>query len=176
MSDLNAIARGKVEAEVQRRIAALPGAVQAIQRELAAKGMVQSGAMLKRVTTTCVDALQGSGVVVITEYRWAVAQSLVATQSWVDSLTSEANGSFAPLVEASIGHIRKAIQIVGGSGNGPNFETRLVGELNAAHTAVQNDVRLALQTAFAEKSRGVIRNLPKAVFAFFSKLLGLNQP
>jgi hypothetical protein len=173
MIDLQSIAKGKAQADLQRRVEALPKDIRAIQNELIANGTgAQSGAMLKRVTAACVESMKGYTSVLMTEYKWAIEQSLGASEAWVSNLMVEANDSFNPLLEASIGHIHRAVAIVGGSGNGPNLTERLIGELKAAHSTAQNDVRLALQAASAEKSRGFVRKIPGTVAGFIANIFG----
>ncbi len=169
MSNLRSIAKGKVQADLQRRIDALPGTIQAIQRELAARGLVKSGVMLKRVTSVCVESMQAYGVVLTTEYNWAITHSLVASESWINELTVEANDSFNPLIAASLHHLQKAVEMVGGSGSGTDLAIRLIDELKKAHSSIQNDIRLALQATFAEKSNSILNKLPRTVFNFLFK-------
>jgi hypothetical protein len=176
MSNLQSIVRGKVQADLQRRIDALPGTIQAIQRELAARGLVKSGVMLKRVTSACVESMQDYGIVLTAEYNWAITHSLVASKSWINDLTVEANDSFNPLIEASLYHIRKAVEMVGGTENGTDLTNRLIDELKKAHSFIQNDIRLALQTTLAEKSNGALQTSISTVVNFFTKLISGNGP
>src|SRR3954471_2826633 len=113
MSDLQQLAKQKTEAASERRIAALPGEIQALQRELAARGLLHSGAMLKRVLAACTSAHEAQATAVIAEYEWAATHALVVTQSWTESLVTEACQSFEALQTASLTHIAKASEVAG---------------------------------------------------------------
>ena len=86
MLDLEQLAAQKAEFAAQQRIAVLPSEIQAIQRELGARGLLMSGAMLKRVLAACVSALHAQASSVKSEYEWAVSQALFASQAWVERL------------------------------------------------------------------------------------------
>ena len=172
MSDLQSLAGKKADAHLQRRIQEVPGAVQALQRKLAAQGLLQSGAMLKQVLATSKEGLQAQGATTITEYRWAITQSLFASQSWVEHLIAEATVSLEPLYNAYAEQITKAVSVAGV----PDVAARLMAELDQSHSSTKNEIALALRSAFAEKRRGLLRVLPSAVYRLVAKLLGGGHP
>lgn len=165
VSDLQAFARQKVEAEQRKRIAALPSDIKALQRKLAAKGLFNSGAMLKQVLATCQQTVTEQGKTIVTEYRWAIGQALFASQSWVERLVKDATASIAPLYEESVAHVTRSTEIIGM----PQLIERLIGDLKATRATVEDDIALALRSAFAEKRRDLIRSLPSTLLRFLSK-------
>lgn len=85
MSDLQILARKKAEAQMQRIISALPDQIEAVKRELSAKGLTRSGATLKRTKNICLAAMKEQSITIITVYRWAAAQALFASQTWIEN-------------------------------------------------------------------------------------------
>ena len=142
--------------------------IQALQRELAARGLLHSGAMLKRVLAACTSALEAQATTAIAEYEWAATHALVVTQSWTESLVSEACQSFQALQTASLTHLAKASGIAGR----PELAAHLESELSISLESCKQRVALALRSKFAERKRGLVRGLPslipRLVARFFS--------
>ena len=167
MSDLQSIAKQKVEAAVRRHIAALPGEIEAIKREHAAKGLLKSGATLKRVLAICKSITEAQGTTVIKEYRWAIDHALLVSQSWVEQLVTEATGSLAPLHL----ELEKRIRLISAFTGMPELASRLLSELELVEKAVENDIAIALRAGFAERRRGLIRGIAGFVPRLLSRLL-----
>ncbi|MDF3823184.1 hypothetical protein P3G55_25065 [Leptospira sp. 96542] len=166
MCDLQAIAKQKTNAELQRQLADLSRAIDAMCREHAAKGLFHSGATLKRVVAICKEATEKQRDAAINEYRWAVNQALLASQSWVNALAAEASASIDSLHEESEKHIENICQKLGK----PELIARLLSDLQLAEIAAKNDISLALRVGFAERSRGLIRSIVGFVPKLLSKL------
>ena len=153
---------------MEQRIRQLSGAIQVLQNTLAAQGGLRSGNMLKQVLSTCQNSMKEQASTLVTEYRWAVANALFASQTWVERLIVEANESMTPLYEASVGHMKKAVALAGV----PRVEPQLLVELAEARASSVNEVTLALRSSFAERRRGLIRALPSFVGRLVAKMLG----
>ena len=166
MPDLETLARQKCEAALQRRLDALPKDIKALQANLAAKGQFQSGSMLKQVLAICQASLQNHAETAIAEHQWAVEKALFASHSWVLRLSDQAERSVRPLYDASVQSVtRAADQISSG-----NLAPLLVRELEQTLVTVNNDISLAMRAGFAEKSRGLLRNLPASILNAISRL------
>ena len=168
MSDLQLLARQKVEADMQSRIDQLPQSIQALQRQLAARGLRRSGAMLKQVVALCEEQIAAHGTVVSSEYSWAVKQALLASQSWVERLVTASSVSLRALTQECAGHVERAVQVAGG----PDLSVRLVGQVEAKRDSVANEVALSLRSVLAEKRRGLLRGLPGSLVDLFVKVVG----
>lgn len=168
MSDLQSLAKHKAAAEMRRRIAALPIAIEAINREHAAKGLLLSGATLKRVLVTCRIAIEAQADTVIAEYRWAINQALFASQSWVEQLVVEAIQSLEPLHTEAAKHFQTACVLVGKR----ELAARLLSDLEPIKTAAANDIALALRSCFAERRRGLVRSIPGLLPRLLSRFFG----
>lgn len=166
MSDLQLLARLKADAEMQKRISAVPTEIKAIQHELSAKGLLRSGVMLKRVLAACQLMVEAQRGTIVSEYQWAIGQALLASQSWVDRLVSEASESLRPLHSVSENHIRKACDLAGT----PELAARLLADLQATEIAAKNDIALALRSSFAERRRGLLRSLASLLPRLLSRL------
>ncbi|HYE37297.1 hypothetical protein [Methylocaldum sp.] len=153
---------------MQKRIASLPTEIQAIQHELSAKGLVKSGAMLKRVLATCKASIEAQSQTVLAEYEWAVRQALFASQSWVERLVVDASESLEHLYEATQGHIYKACHLAGT----PELAVRLLRDLETTKVAAKDSIALSLRSRFAERSRGLIRGLPSLLSRVISRIFG----
>lgn len=166
MSDLERIAKQKTDAAIERRIAALPNEIQAIQRELSAKGLLRSGAMLKRVLATCSSNLEAQAETVREEYKWVVSQALWVTQSWAEHLIAVASDSLNPFREPVRLHLEKACEIAGQ----PKLFSRLYTEFQSSEAAAKSGIALSLRARFAERRRGVIRTLPSVLQRIISRV------
>ena len=165
MADLQALAKQKAEAERQKLLVSLPGEIQALQRQLAAKGSLASGAMLKQVLAVCQEAITKQGKSIASEYQWAVNHSLFASQSWVERLVADGPLILLPLYDAAVAQVSKATQIAGM----PSVTERLLSDLAETRSVTEADVALALRSAFAEKHRGLIRSLPSSLLRLILK-------
>jgi hypothetical protein len=168
MSDLLALARTKADAVVDSRAKALPTEIQAIQRELSAKGLLKSGAMLKRVLRASVEALERAAGKVSEHYVWAATHALVVTQTWVERLVLDAQESFLPLEVVGEDQIRKAAALSGR----PELAERLVADFAETKARARESVAVALRSKFAERRRGLIRGLPSLLPKLLSRLFG----
>lgn len=164
MSDLQVLARKKAEAQMHRIISALPDQIEAVKRELSAKGLTRSGATLKRTRNICLAAIKEQSITIIAEYRWAAEYALFASQTWIEELTVDAIESMQLLFQNCESHLRKAAEFTGT----PELEDRLLSDLNDAWQMVTQDIALALHSSFAERRRGLIKLIP----GFAQKLLG----
>jgi hypothetical protein len=97
MSDLQLLARQKTEAVMQRHIASLANNIEAMRREHTAKGMLNSGATLKKALSICKSLTEEQRDTVIKEYLWAISQGLLVTQTWVKQLIIDDIESIEPL-------------------------------------------------------------------------------
>ena len=167
MSNLQSLAKQKTDAELQRQISALPGLIEAMCREHAAKGLFNSGATLKRVLAICKDTTEKQRDAAIKEYRWAVSQALAASQSWVERLVIDAWVSLDSLHVASEGHIKKICQKIGK----PELVSRLLSDLAITESAAKNDISLALRSCFAARSRVLIKSILGFLQKIISKIL-----
>ena len=165
MADLRALAKQKAEAERQKLLVSLPGEIQALQRQLAAKGVLASGAMLKQVLAVCQKAIIKQGKSIASEYEWAINHSVFASQSWVERLVADSPLILAPLYDAAVAQVSKAAQIAGM----PSITERLLSDLAETRSGTEADVALAVRSAFAEKQRSLIRSLPSSLFRLILK-------
>ena len=168
MSDLQSLARQKAEAQMQQRLKKLPSDIKALHNRLSAEGGVRSGNMLKKVLSLCQQALAEQNATVISEYRWAVTQALLASQTWVERLIEDASQSIEPLNEACIKHVKAAVALAGIE----RVEARLLEELAETKAALASDLALALRSSFAERRRGLVRFVPAFIGRLTTKLLG----
>ena len=113
MSNLVALANQKLYLVIQDRIRALPGQINAVKAEHAAKGSARSGATLKRVRAICITHLQEHGETVGAEYKWAVSQALLASQSWTEELADGVPEQLRPLMAASTTHLTELSAFTG---------------------------------------------------------------
>lgn len=166
MSELETIARQKIEISLEQRLTGLSAEIKAIQRELSAKGLLRSGAMLKRVLSACCSAVDSHAALVTSEYEWAVSQALLVSQSWVEGLVTEAAGCLDRLRVPVRGHLEQACKVA----DQPRLLDRLYNEFESNELAAKSRVALSLRTKFAERRRGLIRGLPRVVSRLISKL------
>ncbi len=153
MSDLQLLARLKAEAVMQRHIISLPNSIEAMRREHAAKGMLNSGATLKKALIICKTSTEEQRDTVISEYRWAISQALLVSQTWIEELILDAIKSLEPLHLENIGHIKKICKSI----NSLDLATSLISELKLTEDAAANDIALALRSNFAERRRGLVK-------------------
>jgi hypothetical protein len=153
MSDLQLLARQKAEAVMQRYITSLPNSIEAMKREHAAKGMLNSGATLKKALSICKTLTEEQRDTVISEYRWAISQALLVTQTWVEQLIIDAIESLQPLHLENTRQIKKICESI----NSQDLATRLISELKLTEDAIANDIALALRSGFAERRRGLVK-------------------
>ena len=166
MSNLVALANQKLNLAAQDRIRALPSQIDAVKIEHAAKGLARSGATLKRVRRMCVAHLQEHGEAVAVEYKWAVNQALLASQTWTEELAAAVPAQLQPLMAASASHLTELAAFTGR----PEIASRLIADLEAELRIVEERTKLAIRAAFAEKSRGLVRSIPAAIGGVLSKV------
>lgn len=165
MSELIDLAKQKIDAAAQRRLKAFPGEIEAIKREHAAKGLARSGATLKRVRALCIANLHAHSEVIATEYMWSIQHALLASQTWSERLVSEVPGHIAPLMKASAEHLTTLAAFAGT----PELAERLIGDVDAERLVAEENARLAIRSAFAEKKRGLVRSLPGSLWSLVVK-------
>ena len=159
MSELQTIARQRSDAAMILHISAMPRDIKALQQQLAAKGLLKSGNMLRGVLAIAQNALKGQAATLVEHYTWAVTESLTATSSWVTTLSRQAADSLQPLFDLGAQQIIAACALA----EQPNLADRLVNDLRATHSQEQTNIELALQASFASKSRGLLRQLLAAL-------------
>lgn len=167
MSDLIALASLKLQLAAAERIRSLPTKIESIKTEQAAKGSARSGATLKAVRSLCIAHVREHGISVEAEYKWVVNQALVASQTWSERLAAKAPEEFESLLSVAAKHLTDASVFVGK----PEVAERLIADVQVEAEAAMERVKLAVRTAFAEKSRGLVRSLPGAVTGAISKAL-----
>ena len=167
MSNLVALANQKLDLASQDRVRALPDQINAVKTEHAAKGLARSGATLKRIRAMCVAHLQEHGEAVAVEYKWAVNQALLASQTWTEELAAAVPARLQSLMEASATHLTELAAFTGR----PELASRLVADVEAELRVVEERAKLAIRAAFAEKSRGLVRSVPAAIGGLISKVL-----
>ena len=174
MSELITLANAKIEAERAKLISALPTQIENLKRAEAARGNLRSGHTLSEVTNICSRSLDSLAEIIATQYRWAAAQSLLTTKSFVEELIRSSRTQLEPLFKSCADHIRREIAFVGA----PNTEPELIGRLETKRGEVSTEVELALRTTFAERKRGIARALGSAASGWVSKLFsgGLPRP
>ena len=155
MTNLSILARNKAEAAMQRRIEAISIQIKTINNEHASAGLLRSGATLKRSLRICREALDEQAQTVQTEYLWAVKTAIFANQSWVNKLTLDAIDSLELLHKEAIKELKKAVVLVGT----PEHIDGLLAELQVTRDAANNNVIIALSSAFAERSRGLVAQI-----------------
>jgi len=155
VSDLVALANRKLTLAAEERVRAIPAELKAMKAELAPKGLAKSGAALKRGQALCVRHIKEHGEAVATEYKWAVGQALTASQSWANEVAAGAAAQFEPLLTAARLHLTKLAAFTGR----PDLSDRLVSEIESEVRVAEERVKLAVQAAFAERSRGLLRSL-----------------
>ena len=103
----------------------------------------------------CSTALDSLGKVVLDQYRWAVAQSLMTTQSWVEELVLAAPDQLQPLFERCVEHVNREANAAGA----PNAAPECVAKLEVKRGEISNDITLSLRASYAERKRSLVRNL-----------------
>lgn len=166
MSNLQYLAKQKTDAELERQVSAMSELIEAMLHEHAAKGLLKSGATLKRVVAICKDATEKQRDAAIREYRWAVNQALAVSQSWVERLVFDACVSIDSLHVAS----EKQIKNICKENEKPELVACLLSELAITESASKNDIALALRSCFAERSRGLIKSIPGFLQNIISKI------
>jgi hypothetical protein len=172
MSELVTIANAKIEAERAKLISALPTQIENLKRAEGARGNARSGHTLSEVANICSHSLGSLAEVIATQYRWAAAQSLLTTKSFVEELIHSSRTQLEPLFKSCADHIRREIAFVGV----PNAERELIGRLEAKRGEVATEIELALRTTFAERKRGIVRALGSAASGWLSKLFSGGVP
>lgn len=167
MSELVDLARQKIEAAAQRRLKSFPREVEAIKSQHAAAGIgARSGATLKRVRALCIANLHAHGETIATEYRWAIQHALLASQTWSEKLASEVAGQLEPLMKSSEVQLTTLSAFTGH----PELAERLIKDVEAERCVAQEDAKLAIRSAFAEKKRGLVRSLPGSLWSLVVKV------
>jgi len=136
---------------MRARLEVLPKEVQALRRQLSAKGQLRSGNMLRGVLRIAQESLQSHATVLNENYAWAVDESITA--SWVRGLAAEAADSMLPLFRAGSEQLTAACQVA----DQPQLASRLIADLETTHLESRQSILVALEAQFASKSRGVLK-------------------
>ena len=155
MSDLHDIANRKIAAERDKLIAVLPQQLEAAKRSQAAKGALHSGNTAALLRDLCVEPIKALGPRIIEQYKWAASTALFLTQSFATSLADAADSEIVPLFAFCTQQLSNQLQAL----NMANLNEDLMPSLEAKRQEILTDVRIELDRAFAERRRGVIRNL-----------------
>lgn len=168
MGELRKLADAKIEAELAKILNLLPSEIEALKKKNAASGLLRSGNTILGVVTICSNALDSLGKCILEQYRWAVTQSLLASQSWVEDLVRSAPHQLQPLFERCIDHVNREATNAGA----PNAAPECVAKLEAKRAAIANDIALYLRSSFAERKRGLVRNLWSTAAGLVARLFG----
>jgi len=166
VADLITIANRKLALAVEERARSIPSEIKAMKAELAPQGLARSGAALKRARSACIAHVQAHAEAIATEYKWVVGQALFASQSWTEKLAQGARAQLEPLKSAAATHLTKLAAFTGR----PELAERLIDEVEAEIQVADERIKLAVQAAFAEKSRGLVRSLPAAIGGLLGKV------
>lgn len=172
MSELHELADSKIEAELAKILDSLPSEIEALKRRNAASGLLHSGNTILGVVSICSNALDSLGKCILEQYRWAVAQSLLASQGWVEELVRAAPGQLKSLFDCCVDHVSREATNAGA----PNAVPECLAKLEAKRAAIANNIALSLRSSFAERKRGLVRNLGSAVAGLVAKLFGGGKP
>lgn len=172
MDELRKIANARIVAEQAKLLNSLPADIEALKRKNAANGLLRSGNTILGVVALCSNALDSLGKVVLEQYRWAVVQSLLASQSWVEELVRDSPDQLQSLFDSCIEHVKREATLAGS----PNAAPECIAKLEAKLGAISNDIALSLRASFAERKRGLIRHIGNTAAGWLSKLLGGLKP
>ncbi len=168
VSDLQDIANRKIAAERAKLVAALPDKIEAAKRTQAAHGALHSGNTAALLRDQCVECLKSIGPHVIEQYKWAASTAIFLTQTFATSLADSAEAQIAPLFIVCTQQLSNQLQAL----NMANLNQALMPSLESKRQEILTDVRIELDRAFAERRRGVIRNLFIGVGNVMSKVGG----
>lgn len=172
MSELRELANAKIDAERVKLLASLPAEIEALKRKNAANGLLRSGNTILGVVAICSSALDSLGRLVLDQYRWAVTQSLLTTQSWVEELVQVVPDQLVPLYERCVDHVKREADLAGA----PRAAPECIAKLEVKRDEIVNDIALSLRASFAERKRGLVRNLGTTALGWVSKLFGVAKP
>ena len=139
-----------------------------MQRELNAKGLRRSGAMLKKTLKLCSTAIEDQTKTVKEEYGWASKQALLASQSWINELALDAITSMKPL----LAECNQFLTIAAQQSGRPELAELLQNKLNMVQLACNEDITLSMRSIFAERSRGLLRTISVFLPRIVTKIFG----
>jgi len=168
LSDLLDIANRKIAAESDKLTQALPQRIEAAKRRQAAVGMLHSGNTAALLRDLCVEPLQTIGAQIVQEYKWAAATAVFLTQSFSRSLAEAADAQLAPMSSYCAHQLSGQLQAL----NMASLTQELIPSLETKRKEILTDVRIELDRAFAERRRGVIRNIAIGIGNVLSKVGG----
>jgi hypothetical protein len=168
MSELLDLVAAKIEAERTKLLNSLPSEIEALKRKNSADGLLRSGYTVRGVVDICSASLDSLGRVILDQYQWAVAQSLMTTQVWVEELVLAAPDQLGPLFDRCVEHINREANAAGA----PRAVQECVAKLQIRRNEISNDMTLSLRARFAERKRGLVRNIGSAATGWISRLLG----
>ena len=172
MSELRDLAKAKIDAERTKLTASLSADIEALKRANAAKGLLRSGNTILGVVGICGSTMQSLGNAILSHYRWAVSQSLIGTQSWVEALITDSRGQLQPFFERCVDHVTREANAAGA----PNTIPECVAKLEAMREEISTDIALGLRACFAELKRSRLRSLGSIITGWISKLFGSAKP
>ena len=167
MGELKALANQKIDAEREKLCKAILGQIESLKRQHAAKGLLRSGNTVIAVVDICLSSVDSLARTIVAEYRWAIAQALVVSQSWVEELVAESSRHLLPLQEKCLAHIATEAKFAEAKSAIVQCQERL----SAKVTEVSDDIALSLRTSFAERKRNLFRSIVGAIPRWITKLL-----
>jgi hypothetical protein len=169
MGELRDLADAKIYAKRNALLSSLHDDCESVKASYAARGMALSGETLVAITGVCSMALESLHDEITTQYKWAIAQSLVGGQRFVDELVGATQVNAAPLLSSCIGRVKRE----GASLALPqNAVSECCNLLSAKNVRACADVALALRSTFAELKRHRVRNIFGTVSGQVSRLFG----
>jgi hypothetical protein len=165
VSELRRIADRKIDAERRRVMEALPTNIENMKRRQAAAQMLRSGNSVAQLQDICSAALDELTSVILARYQWAAATALFLTQSFARSLSSAAPEQLQPLYDQCRASVTAQLPNLGGA----HAEAQVQAAIEKKRVDLLEHIELELETQFAERSRGVLRNLGMGMAKLFGK-------
>lgn len=167
MDELEKIADAKAHASAHGLAEKLSYDIEALHRQNAAKGMLQSGATIIQSQELCAQALHAQGEAIKVQYAWVLTESIWVTRYLIDSLVGRAREHLQPILDAS----NVLMKISTDRAGSPNLLARSLAALEDVRDRVWTDIDLALRANVAENRRRAVRSVGKTLGASISKLV-----
>jgi hypothetical protein len=155
MSTLEQVAEAKVLAAVKRRLDNLDPAVLAVKHEMSARGLLRSGATVKRIRELGISLPDGIRDDMKTEYGLVLEESLWPSEHLVSRLMQYATQHFQVAQDRAASEVRQA----GGDLLRAATHDELAAEISAARDRALTDVSLFLEGHRRVGINRKIRNL-----------------
>jgi hypothetical protein len=168
LSDLLDIANRNIAAERDKLTQALPQRIEAAKRRQAAAGMLHSGNTATLLRDLCMEPLQSIGAQITQEYKWAAATAIFLTQSFARSLAEAAGTQLASMSSFCADQLSSQLLAL----NMANLTQEFMPSLETKRRDILTEVSIELDRAFAERRRGVIRNIAIGIGNALSKVGG----